>query len=274
MLVARGDREVRHAVAANTGARFSDTALASLVERSDEDDALQMAIGRRRDLPPQLFRALVAKATQAVQKRLLAIAHPHDAREVQRGARHRRRPHQRRDRAAQARLRRRQAHGGGRCASATRCNEIQIQTFAFKRRFEELVVALPVLTGVPLEVAERRDARQPAGPGADPRQGRRLRLADRARHRSSSGPRRAGMAPAALDKALAHFECLSVQTAQRVVRFWRVRRNALTRRRADTNGSESWPLVPVADFREIPDCPKRRSASFNGHTRQRLGPFV
>lgn len=226
VLVARGDRDVMHAVTGNAGARFTDTGLASLVERSDDDEALQVAIGRRRDLPPQLFRALIAKATQAVQKRLLAMANPRDAREVQRvlasvadriGAEI---TPPRRDYGAATRL-------VEELRARNALNETQVQTFAFRRRFEELVVSLGVVTGLPLEVVER----VMLGSRPDPV----LILGKAAgfawptvRAMVLARPSGSNLAPVALEKALAHFECLSFQTAQRVVRFWQVRRNTVT----------------------------------------------
>jgi uncharacterized protein (DUF2336 family) len=226
VLVARGDREVMHAVTANAGARFSDTGLASLVERSDNDEALQVAIGRRRDLPPQLFRALIAKATQAVQKRLFASNHPRDAREVQRvlaavadriGAEIT--PPKRDYAAAQQLMEQLRARNA--------LNETQVQTFAFKRRFEELVVSLALLTGLPLEVAER--VMQGSRPDPVLILGKAAGFAwPTVRAMILARPSGGNLAPAALEKALAHFECLSLQTAQRVVRFWQVRRNTVT----------------------------------------------
>ena len=226
VLVARGNSKVMHTVAANAGARFSDTGLASLVDRSDEDEALQMAIGRRRDLPPQLFRALIAKATQAVQKRLLAMANPRDAHEVQRvlsavadriGAEIT--PPKRDYAAAKHVVEELRVRNG--------LNETQVQTLAFKRRFEELVVALAQLTSLPLEVIER----VMLGSRPDPV----LILGKAAgfawptvRAMILARPSGGNLAPVALEKALAHFECLSFQTAQRVVRFWQVRRSAAT----------------------------------------------
>lgn len=226
VLVARGDRGVMHSVTANTAARFSNAGLASLVERSDEDEALQMAIGRRRDLPPQLFRTLIATATQAVQKRLLAVANPRDAREVQRvlatvadriGAAV---APQRRDYTAAR-------HTVEELRARNALSEARLQAFASKAMVDELVVALAVMTGVPLDVAER----VMLGTRPDPV----LILGKAAgfawptvRALVLARPAGSTMVPAALERALAHFESLSLQTAQRVVRFWQVRRDSVT----------------------------------------------
>ncbi|BBF93812.1 DUF2336 domain-containing protein [Blastochloris tepida] len=226
VLVARGNREVMHTVAANSGARFTDKGLSCLVDRSDGDESLQMAIGRRRDLPPQLFRALIAKATQAVQKRLLAIANPLDAREVQRVLA------SVADRIGEAVAPAKRDFTAAKrnvetLVSRSALNEIALHNFARNGRFEETLVALAELTGVPLEVAERLLL----GSQPDPV----LILGKAAGFTWQTvraiilvRPGAQEMPQAALEKALSHFECLSVQTAQRVVRFWRVRRNTLT----------------------------------------------
>lgn len=76
VLVERGDRQVLHALARNAGARFSDTGYANLVEKADGDDFLSEAIGSRRDIPMRLLRDLLARATDAVRTRLLALIPP------------------------------------------------------------------------------------------------------------------------------------------------------------------------------------------------------
>ncbi|NJO54573.1 MAG: DUF2336 domain-containing protein [Bacteroidales bacterium] len=226
VLVSRGNREVMHTVAGNSGARFTDKGLSCLVDRSDGDESLQMTIGRRRDLPPQLFRALIGKATQAVQKRLLAIANPLDAREVQRvlasvadriGAEAA--PPKRDFTSAKRNVETLAARGA--------LSETQLHNFARTGRFEETLVALAELTGVPLEVAERLLL----GTRPDP-----VLILGKAvgfswptvRAVILARPTAEELSAAAMEKALSHFECLSLQTAQRVVRFWQVRRNTVT----------------------------------------------
>ncbi|MDE1932356.1 DUF2336 domain-containing protein [Bradyrhizobium sp.] len=76
VLVERGDQQVLHTLARNTGARFSDTGYAALVEKADGDDMLSEAVGSRRDIPVRLLRDLLARATEAVKARLLALIPP------------------------------------------------------------------------------------------------------------------------------------------------------------------------------------------------------
>src|SRR5215831_14927701 len=72
VLVTRGDRQVMHSVAKNTGARFSDAGFRMLVKRSSGDDALALQVGARRDLPRQHFLRLLQEASAAVRDRLEA----------------------------------------------------------------------------------------------------------------------------------------------------------------------------------------------------------
>ena len=76
VLVERGDRQVLHTLAKNAGARFSDTGYAVLVEKADGDDILSEAVGSRRDIPVRLLRDLLARATEAVRAKLLALIPP------------------------------------------------------------------------------------------------------------------------------------------------------------------------------------------------------
>lgn len=59
ILVRRGDCEVARSVAANRGARISETSFFRLVERAESDGILAEKVGLRPDIPPQLFRELL-----------------------------------------------------------------------------------------------------------------------------------------------------------------------------------------------------------------------
>jgi hypothetical protein len=71
VLVERGNSEVTNELATNSGARFSKMGMTKLVMRADGDDRLAESIGRRTDIPPRLFRQLLAQATDAVHNKLL-----------------------------------------------------------------------------------------------------------------------------------------------------------------------------------------------------------
>jgi uncharacterized protein (DUF2336 family) len=80
VLLRRGEREVIHTLATNAGAQFSDAGYASLVEKTDGDDILSEAVGSRGDIPLRLLRDLLARATEAVRAKLLALI-PEEKRE-------------------------------------------------------------------------------------------------------------------------------------------------------------------------------------------------
>jgi uncharacterized protein (DUF2336 family) len=76
VLVERGDMIVARKVASNSGARFSETSLQSLVDRASDDGDLANAVARRRELSPAMFRAMLERATDQVRARLLDSAPP------------------------------------------------------------------------------------------------------------------------------------------------------------------------------------------------------
>lgn len=76
ILVDRGDSEVANELAINSGARFSQIGMAKLVMRADSDDRLTESVARRTDIPPVLFRQLLAQATEVVRNKLLSAAPP------------------------------------------------------------------------------------------------------------------------------------------------------------------------------------------------------
>jgi uncharacterized protein (DUF2336 family) len=70
VLVSEGDRVVVNAVASNPTARFSDTSYDRLVSRSGNDELLQAAIARRRDIPARHMAVLFELAKKAARDRL------------------------------------------------------------------------------------------------------------------------------------------------------------------------------------------------------------
>ena len=72
VLVNRGNREVVHTLATNSRAAFSQSGYSTLVERADGDEALSEKLGHRGDMPPELFRDLLVRATDEVRTRLLS----------------------------------------------------------------------------------------------------------------------------------------------------------------------------------------------------------
>ncbi len=76
VLVERGDRLVFHTLAANSGAHFSAFGFESILKAAEQDTSLTEQIGLRLDLPLNLLKKLLARATDSVRSRLLASASP------------------------------------------------------------------------------------------------------------------------------------------------------------------------------------------------------
>jgi uncharacterized protein (DUF2336 family) len=233
-LVRRGDREVARQVAENHGARISEAGFVRLVERAESDGILAEKVGLRPDIPPEMFRELLTKATAIVHQRLLAAASPELQTEIRRvldkvsgevGARVGPRDY----RAAQRVVLN--------LMQAGRMNEAVLAGFAAERKYEETVVALAALSKVPIKIADRLMT----GERPDPvlilckaagmswptvktiivscSQGNGTPV-----HGSVYGSVHGSMH--GLDAALANYEKLSPSTARRVVRFWQVKQNA------------------------------------------------
>jgi uncharacterized protein (DUF2336 family) len=219
VLVQRGNHEVVRTVVDNKGARLSEKGFSTLVERAADDGALAEKVGQRTDIPPRLFRTLLMQATEVVQQRLLAKARPETAAEIRRV------------------LAKVSDEIGAKVPAARDYSHAQAVVFALKEkgelaepaladfarqgRFEETVVALAELSGVPVDTV----VRLMAGDRPDPV----LILCKAAgfewqtvRSLILVRPGGKGTSTQALDSAAANFDRLSSSTAQRVTRFWQI----------------------------------------------------
>lgn len=223
VLVERGNRDVARTVVDNRAARFSEKGFSTLVERAAADGILAEKVGARTDIPPRLFRTLLIQATEVVQQRLLARARPETATEIRRvlakvseeiGAKV---PAPRDYAEAKAVVAALKQDG--------KLGEPALFEFAKAGKFEETVVSLSELSGVPIETVERLmigDRPDPvlilckaAGFGWQ---------TVRATILIRSGGK--GTSTQALDAAYTNFERLSPATAQRVTRFWQIRQGS------------------------------------------------
>ena len=84
VLVERGNVQVHHTLTRNSGAQFSETSFATLVKKSQSDEKLAEKLGLRLDIPLELLRQLLARATDLVRSRLLASAAPDHQAQIQR----------------------------------------------------------------------------------------------------------------------------------------------------------------------------------------------
>jgi uncharacterized protein (DUF2336 family) len=84
ILLDRGNRDVIHKLAQNSGARFSDVGFTTLVVKAETDDALAEMVGLRLDVPSHLFEQLLLQATKSVRSKLMSLAPPETQREIKR----------------------------------------------------------------------------------------------------------------------------------------------------------------------------------------------
>ncbi|HVX91686.1 MAG TPA: DUF2336 domain-containing protein [Xanthobacteraceae bacterium] len=219
VLIRRGERQVVHNVAANQRAKISERSFRSLIARAGRDGPLAEKIGLRSDIPPHLFRELVMKASELVQKRLLASARPETQSEIRRviadisaeiGSKARPRDYADAQRAVLA------------LVNAGKLDEARLVEYAREGKFEETVAALSAICAVPIEVIDRLMSGERSDPvlilckaaGFDWPTVRAVIMVHPA------GQRMQGQT---LDETFSNFDRLSPSTAQRVVRFWQAR---------------------------------------------------
>jgi uncharacterized protein (DUF2336 family) len=71
LLIEKGDRNVLTTVANNSGAKISELGFSMLMDKSTQDEWLSECIARRKDIPDRHFRELVIRASETVRQRLI-----------------------------------------------------------------------------------------------------------------------------------------------------------------------------------------------------------
>jgi len=154
VLVERGDRRVVLSTAQNAGAKFSNNGFTVLVKRSDGDDQLASCVGTRPDLTPQLFEQLLEAASETVRAKLKAES-LHARRKID---------HVVSDVTSririQATIQSQEFAAAGVLVDllerSGQLNAAKLEAFAKADRFEETVVALAVMSGIPTDVVARK----------------------------------------------------------------------------------------------------------------------
>ncbi len=224
VLVNRGDRDVMHTLATNLGAAFSENGYSTLVKRAEGDDGLVEKLGRRLDMPPQLFRELLLRATEAVRARLRASARP-DQQEIIRGILAEianeigeEAPAPRNYEDAKRLVLQLKETGG--------LNEPAIQKLARQAKLEATIAGLAALCGVPLDLMDRLSQSGRVDGLLVP-----CKAAGFGWTTVRSVLEVCGGHPLSehdATDAAAEFGKLSPATAARVLRFWQVRQTAAT----------------------------------------------
>jgi uncharacterized protein (DUF2336 family) len=153
VLVDRGNQKVVTKVASNIGACFSKTGMSMLVMRASGDDELTHAISRRPDVSHRMFKRLLSYATEQARQRMLVSAAPADREAINRvltqiAAQTGSRTISQKEYAAAQRL----VHSFSQDTAQTRSKVLQ---FANGSRIAELVAAMSILSGVPIELVSR-----------------------------------------------------------------------------------------------------------------------
>lgn len=217
VLVRRGDRTVVRHVADNSEAKLSEGGFSTLVQRADKDGVLAEKVGQRPDIPAHMFRELLLRASEVVQQRLLAKAKPETQAEIRNVLKKvtdevaSRNPPRDFTAAREAVM---AMHKAG------KLDEAALVAFANDGRYEEVAVALAILSSVPVDVVDRLMS----GKRPDPI----LILCKAAGWGWPTARALIGVRPykgpssQTIDDAHANMQRLARITAQRVVRFWQV----------------------------------------------------
>ncbi len=223
VLIKRGDSSVTHALATNTGARFSATGYSALVANAERDDALAEKLGLRLDIPAAVLRDLLSKATAAVRARLLKAASPEMREQIQRaiqsiaeqiGVKAAPPVDYSQSEAAVLALNR-----------AGKLGDQTINRFAVQGQYTNIIAALSLLSTVKIDAIEPLIGNpRPDG----------LIVACKASRLDWSTtnmilrnrPKCPPLSKTEAEQAKEMFEALSLSAAQRTIRFWSVRSSA------------------------------------------------
>jgi uncharacterized protein (DUF2336 family) len=218
-LVIRGDKKVLGALVSNPGAMISEQGFGMLVKKSVGDDWLSECIAARKDIPDHHFRELVSKASTIVRQRLMRdspelveiidAALPHSAAPV--------------------------ANKSNRSTKDYRTAELFVKSreltdavvseFATEKKVDEVIVSVAQLSGLSTAEIERLIVGTWSSPLAIIFKAIGLRLATvdsiyRSRQSDGEAIHNDGI------KVKAEFIAVSRPTAERIMRFFRVRKSA------------------------------------------------
>lgn len=228
ILIARGNCEVAVIVARNAGARFSEGGMSKLIERAGKEEGIAEFLASRDDISSAQLRMLVERATDAIRRRLTLRIAPEArdrlnavlseiAAEI--------------DKARQAGPKR-NYEAAQRFALSMKSDpslmRVTLREFAQNGTVEQSVALLSALSGVPIPAVERVFTHGDEGgtlilcravdldwPTALAVLNLRTVVG-----RAPTGSREA---------ALQQYKSINTSTAQRVVRFWRVRATNVSR---------------------------------------------
>lgn len=216
VIVDRGEGRVIRKLANNASASFSEQGYSTIVARADGDDELVEALGLRIDLPAKFLRELLRRAKEAVRDRLLAIAPPSIREEIRQVL----------NAIAGEAPARKRSYGVAEelvklMKGLNELDDAAVYGFAEAGKFDEVTVSLAVLNDMPLDMV----GRLMEGPRNDliliPCRSAKLNwptVESILRNRPIDYP----IDEPTLEIAQRDFKKLSMETAQRTVRFWQL----------------------------------------------------
>jgi hypothetical protein len=216
VIVDRGEGRVIRKLANNASASFSEEGYSAIVARAENDDELIKILGLRVDLPAKFLRDLLRRAKEAVRDRLLAIAPPSIREEIR----------QILNAIAGEAPARRRSYGVAEelvklMKGLNELDDAAVYSFAEAGKFDEVTVSLAVLNDMPLDMM----GRLMEGPRNDliliPCRSAKLNwptVESILRNRPIEYP----IDEPTLEIAQRDFRKLSMETAQRTVRFWQL----------------------------------------------------
>lgn len=216
VIVDRGEGRVIRKLANNVSASFSEQGYSTIVARAGDDDELTAILGLRPDLPAHFLRDLLRRAKEAVRDRLLAIAPPSIREEIR----------QILNAIAGEAPPRRRSYGVAEelvklMKGLNELDDAAVFGFAEAGKFDEVTVSLAVLNDMPLDMM----GRLMEGPRNDliliPCRSAKLNwptVESILRNRPIDYP----IDEPTLEIAQRDFRKLSMETAQRTVRFWQL----------------------------------------------------
>ncbi len=216
VIVDRGEGKVIRKLANNASARFSDSGYSKIVARSEADAELIETLGLRVDLPLKFLSELLKRATDAVRERLMALAPPELQEEIKRVLK------------AISTAAQGNARDFSRAEALVRLlndkselNDDAIIKFSEGKQFDNMAASLAILAGMPTEMM----AQLLEGPRSDL-----ILIPCKAAGLSwkavesilCNRPSKQKIGEETLKVATRDYGKLSLETAQRTLRFWQV----------------------------------------------------
>lgn len=153
VLVERGNQTVVSSTARNSGARFSNFGVSTLVKKARDDGDLALCVWSRPDIPRQSLVKLFVEASEMVKNQLVE-ADPRRAESIKAAVAEASDQIRAKARAGSNDFAQAQAYVGS-LFSSGKLDEAQLDTFASEGSFDKVVVALSLMCDLPIGLVER-----------------------------------------------------------------------------------------------------------------------